>query len=144
MLQEIHSYLICSINIHALMYGLDMEIKKEMRLIETSKYWSGIKVLINWWYNCYKLFYSFYTLKNDNDKRWKRNHIFNVLSDIVLSLKCVAFVATRASNINRLIDEFRSTSDSNSNIPYFEMVEINNLTINNSNLEIPEYLVNPL
>lgn len=133
--------------------------KIEMRLIESSKYWSGIKVLeriLNLKLNIYlstddrdainyfilsnhSVFYLNYSRYNDNNKKWRINHIFNILSDIVISQKCIAYVGTRASNINRLIDELRSTSELNSNIPYFEMGNVNKLSINNSFLEIPEF-----
>lgn len=63
----------------------------------------------------------------------------NILSDIELALKCIAFIGARHSNINRLIEELRSTSKLNRNIPYFEMGKVDLTNSSSNNLEIPGY-----
>lgn len=131
---------------------------REMKLIDTNKYFSAIQLfqrLSNIIFNIYlstddrnvineflksnySVYYLNYTRRNDNHKVWKKNHIYNVISDINLSLKCIAFIGTRKSNINRLIDELRSVSEINSNIPYFEVGKIQKTSRYNNDIEVAE------
>lgn len=130
-----------------------------MELIDTTEYFHAIKLLKRLIGNRFSIylstddryvineliktdyivFYLNYSRYNDNNSNWKENRIHNVISDIELSLKCFAFIGTRNSNINRLIDELRSTSKENSNIPYFEVGKINKINESNEYIEIPEY-----
>lgn len=132
---------------------------REMKLIETNKYFSAIELfkrlsnikfhiylstddrnVINEFIKSnYSVYYLNYSRRNDDNNNWKKDHIFNVISDINLSLECIAFIGTRKSNINRLIDELRSTSDTNSNIPYFEIGTIQKTNIYSNNIEITEF-----
>lgn len=132
---------------------------KEMKLIDTEKYFTAIdlfKRLYRKRFNIYlstddryainkiirskyNVYYLNYTRYNDNISNWKNNHIYNIISDIELSLKCIAFIGTRGSNINRLIDELISTSKFNSNFPYFEIGRISKTNISNTYVEIPEF-----
>lgn len=132
---------------------------KEMKLIDTKYYFTAIKLferLSNIKFNIYlstddraaidtfalsnyTVYYLNYSRYNDNNSNWKINHIYNVISDIELSLQCIAFIGTRKSNINRLIDELRCTEDRYSNTPYFEIGEIHKTNCSNNNLEVDEY-----
>lgn len=87
----------------------------------------------------YKVFYLNYSRVNDGNNHWKKNHMYNILSDIELSLKCISSIGTRHSNINRLIDEIRSTSTMYRNIPFFEVGIIQHTNSSFNNLEVPEY-----
>lgn len=48
----------------------------------------------------------------------------NVLADLMASISCSAFVGTRSSNINRLVDELRMTVGFKSDFPYYEIGRI--------------------
>lgn len=132
---------------------------KEMKLIDTEKYFIAIDLFkrisnaefaiylstddrnaINTFLKSkYKVFYLNYSRVNDGNNHWKKNHMYNILSDIELSLKCISSIGTRHSNINRLIDEIRSTSTMYRNIPFFEVGIIQHTNSSFNNLEVPEY-----